>query len=153
MEFESYYTQSKFVHYMLLADKVMDLESMKQSAAHLVNPGQTGRRKRSRAEGENESHINAFKNLLKEWDHANLFPTFKVFVDKKFYVQLALNDHREAFRDVALATQEFRSLLAEADKALWHTDYTQVYNLVVGPMFDFLLNYQQLIIVWNLQCN
>lgn len=152
--FETYYKDSRFVHNMLLADRALDLESMGQSSAGLLGLRDAPtRRKRTRGEGEAESHLDAFKTLLREWDHANLFPTFKVFVDQRFYVQLAINDHREAFKDVAVATQEFRKLLAEADKALYQYDYTTIYNMVVGPLFDFLLNYQQLIIMWNLQCN
>ncbi len=154
MNFETYYKNSQFVHNMLLADRVLDLETMGESTSGLIGPppGTPTRRKRSRAEGEQEGHINAFKDLLYEWDHANLFPTFKAFVDQRFYVQLALNDHRDGFSDVAIATQEFRKLLAEVDKALYQYDYTTVYNIVVGPMFDFLINYQQLLIFWNLQC-
>lgn len=147
--FETYYKNSPFVYYMLMADKKADEKLMGENSELFS----VRSKKRGRGQIEDEGHLSAFLKLVKEWDHANLFPTFKVFVDQRFYMQMALNDHREGFRDVALATQEFRQILAEADKLLYHMDYPGVYGLVVGKMFDFLVNYQQLIIVWNLQCN
>jgi hypothetical protein len=149
MEFQTYYPQSRFVHLMLEADKQLDDEGLGRDRPLEV----PRRRKRGRGEEEGGDEMAYFKRLVSEWDHVGIFPTFKTFVDSRFYMQLALNQDKPSFNELAVAIQEFRKLVSMAEKALYQGDVVRLGNLVVGEFYDFLINYQQLVILFTLQCS
>jgi hypothetical protein len=151
VDFQTYFPRSRFVYLMLKADAQIDDEDLCRRKEVTRKPA--AGIKRGRDEEETETEAEFFRRLVREWDHAGLFPTFKVLVDARFYIQLAMNQDKAAFRDVAVAVQEFRKLITKAEKALYWGDSVGVSNVVVGELFDFLLSYQQLIIIFNLQCN
>ena len=140
MHFENYYTSSLFVSCMIEADKRLD-------------GNKTLSRKRKRESFERDDSIETLKKFIQEWDAIGLYPTFKTFVDKRFYIQLSTNENVSTFNDLLHAVVEFKSLILVADNFLQKKELTKLYLHFVGPMYDFLRSYQQMVMLFNLQCN
>ncbi len=99
-------------------------------------------RKRSRNEFLSDDRLKFFSIVVKEWDHAALFPAFKTYLDTKFNTLLAkvisidkLTDYTALLQNVS----KFRNIMECADKHFYKEEYQHVYSLLSETMFHHLL--------------
>lgn len=143
-----FFTNSTVVDHMLNADKNLErkLDGKDQLNVHVGG-------KRHRANEENQSIEDFFIMIVKEYDTANLFPTFKTLVDQRFYLQLSTHTDVDTFEDVAVVVKTFKFLVAEAEKALYNLNISALYNIMSNEMFELLFDSRHLIFQFNLKCN
>lgn len=148
MEFTTYYPTNIVVDNMLKADVKIDrkLDGVDQVDVAI------GKKRNRRVEEDNDVG-EFFMMIVKEYDTANLFPTFKTLVDQKFYMQLATHTYVDTFEDIALVVNKFKYILSEAEKALYNQNVNVLYNLLSNEMFELLFDNRHLILQFNLKCN
>jgi hypothetical protein len=116
----------------------------------------TSSNKRSRGHVQQEEADVVFKEIVKELDYAELFPTFRTLVLEQFYVLLSANPEHEYYNSCCNIVVAFRHIIKSSDKLFYSMDTDdrkEIYYYLTDELKRLLYNGQQLILLFHLSAN
>jgi hypothetical protein len=139
------FLNSVVVKELLLADLALEKEGRRVGLGGGNARRQSSRctAKRSRKNFDDCVTLDIFKEVIIELDGASLFHTIKCLVDADFYMLLADRQKDPNFGNIAVAIHEFKKIIHEADRLLYHGDDDGLYQILTRDLFMVVLSAQE----------
>lgn len=114
---------------------------------------ETSSRKRSRHSVVQADNDIVFKEIVKELNYVDLYPTFRTLVLERFYVILACNPQHDYYEDICKIVAAFKHIIHSADKLYYNMnsdDTKEIYYYLTDELKHLLYNSQQIILLFHL---
>ena len=123
--------------------------------SHFNNNSNTKKRSRDHVEQNDDDAI--FKEIIKELDYAELYPTFRTLVLERFYIILGCNPQHEYYDDICKIVVEFQTIIKNSDKILYDSQTNEekgeLYYYLTDELKRLLYHSQQIILLFHLSAN
>lgn len=110
-------------------------------------------KKRSRGVVSQEESDIVFKEIVKELDYAELYPTFRTLVLERFYIILSQNSDHEYYNDICNIIVAFKHIITASDKMFYSgdsEDKKEIYYYLTDQLKLLLCGGQQIILLFHL---
>lgn len=112
----------------------------------------SNKRSRDAFQQENNDHI--FKEVVKELDYAEVYPTFRTLVLERFYVILSYNTEHDYYDNICKIVVSFKQIITQADKMYYNMtddqDRKEMCHFLIDNLKRLLCDAQQLILLFHL---
>ena len=153
MNVSNYYKNSVCANELLKADEALDFDSgITHNCTLINNKPQKLSGKRSRTEFVSEDMSSFFKAVIKEYDHAQIVPILKMYLDTNFNILISKVIQYSPETDLDALLQHvciFRNILSDIDREIYKENFATVYKILGETLFHQLLVSKEIILNFN----